>query len=191
MAFSFDQNSQSLENIVFPVFLEDFLNQFFIHVPGAFASTRTISKYRKMAGCPHVVSTSREKAELLLTGLLYRPKNEMLLKIFHRKHEWQIAELFQQVAANCDISITHPVLGSELKSAIFTATGIMLKSDRTLKIYAANIAADTGQVVHFNPDAVYPPSIATAFARMALKKKMSKVAGGKKGAESRWATAAA
>ncbi len=179
------------EIIVSPVYLENFLHQLFTLAPGAHASERTITKYRRLAGCPGVSKTDREHAELLMTGLLYRPKTVLMLKLMHRKHEAEIAQLFRQIALDCDISIANAVKGSELKTVIFVATGIQLKSDRTLRDYAAMLSAQTQQNIYFDRNAIYPPAVASAFARLALKRKLSKVEGGRKGAESRWAATAA
>jgi len=177
------------ETIISPIYLESFLHQLFTLAPGAHASERTITKYRKMAGCPNVSKTDREHAELLMTGLLYRPKTTLMLKLMHRRHESEIAQLFRQIALDSDINIEDSVKGSELKSVIFIVTGIQLKSDRTLRGYAAILSAQSGQDIYFDPDAIYPPAIAAAFAKLALKQKLAKIEGGRKGAEARWSAA--
>lgn len=175
--------------IISPIYLEPFLRQLFTLAPGAYASERTITKYRKLAGCPNVSKTDREHAELLMTALLYRPKAPLMLHVLRHNHEKEIAQLFRQIALDNDINIEDSVKGSELKSVIFGVTGIQIKSDRTLRGYAAILSAQSGQDIYFDPDAIYPPAIAAAFAKLAMKQKLSKIEGGRKGAEARWSAA--
>ena len=172
------------------IVLSQFLAALAVVNPLAFAvSSETLAKFRVMAGVANVQTCSRHKAELLMAALLYRPKSEHELSQSWLANREYLAVLFVRALTDADcasVSIQRSVRGSELRQAIFEATLINLKSDKTLANYAAVLAERSGQQIRFVPSAEYSADVATAFARLAVEKKQEQKRYGYETAFKRW-----
>jgi hypothetical protein len=172
------------------IVLSSFLKALAVVNPVAFAvSSETLAKYRAMAGISNVQNCSRHRAELLMAALLYRPKTSAELARCWSANREYLSVLFVRALTDADyasVSIHQTVRGSELRRAIFEATLINIKSDKTLANYAAVLSERSGQDVRFLPSAEYSAEVATAFARLAVEKKQEQKRHGYDTAFKRW-----
>lgn len=171
-----------------PIVLKSLLEHLAHLNPVVFAvSDPTIAKYRAMAGIAGAHSCSRHHAEKLITALLYRPSDEQqLVRTWGVKRMEVQAWLAQGLAGSDSIVINNDVLGENLRDAIFQATGVCLKTDKTLEGYARELSQRLGKPIKFHKRIEYKAELATIFARMAVEKRYSKRQSGYETAFKRW-----
>lgn len=170
-----------------PIVLAPFLRSLAIQNPAVFdVAPETMAKYRAMADLSGVHYASEQSAKLLVAALLFRPADEAELARMWGQHRNEIAKWVVKGVSSASVEIHQSVLGQNLKQAIFEATLIRIKSDNTLRNYAKELSARSGQKIVFHPSLKYSPELATAFARLAVECRQSRKQSGLETAFKRW-----